>query len=174
MARSWSFAASVCVFGLVLSTIAANQQRTDKLLDKDFIAPAFTMSQAEVKASEMAESQANSPKVKAFAQRAAKDHTRLNEQLGQLAKDSKVAVLAGTEKTTKDMLDRLSKMKGADFDREYLKTIIDDHEKAMQIFETQSKYGTDTKLNAFAASTLPQLRDHLREAQKLLADINGK
>ena len=174
MARLLSSAVSVCVLGFVVSAVTANQQRTDKLVDKDFIAPAFTWGQADVKASELAESQANSPKVRDFAQRVVKDHTRLNEQLGTLAKDSKVAVLAGTGKDTKDMLDRLSKTKGMDFDREYLKTIIDDHEKAVQLFETQSKYGADTKLSAFATAALPQLRDHLTEGHMLLAKINGK
>jgi predicted outer membrane protein len=36
-------------------------------------------------------------------------------------------------------LDKLSKLSGADFDREFMNTMVQDHHEAIRVFETQSK-----------------------------------
>jgi putative membrane protein len=71
-------------------------------------------------------------------------------------------------------LDKLAKLSGADFDREYMKLQVADHDKAVALFEKQSKSGKDAELKAFAARTLPTLKEHQQMARQIHARINGK
>ena len=164
--------AFVASFVACVGVANARIQREEKPLDKEFLIKTVTCNQADLKASELVESRTSNAKVKDFAQKMAREHAKANQKLAEVAKDQKVAVLAGTEQQTKDLLDRLSKLQSPELDREYLKAMIDDNQKAINMFEWQTKQGTDTKLNAFASDALPQLRDHLKEAQKVAAEIN--
>jgi putative membrane protein len=67
-------------------------------------------------------------------------------------------------------MDRLSKLSGAEFDREYIKMDLKDHKKTIELFEKQARSGRDAELKAFAEKTLPTLREHHQMAR----DIAGK
>jgi putative membrane protein len=60
---------------------------------------------------------------------------------------------------------KLQSMKGADFDREYMKHMIADHKKDIAEFQKQAKSGKDADLKDFAARKLPTLQEHLKLAQ---------
>jgi putative membrane protein len=62
---------------------------------------------------------------------------------------------------------RLEGLSGAEFDRSFVKVMVDDHKKAVSSFESASKYLADSELKAFASKTLPTLRMHLEHAQRL-------
>jgi putative membrane protein len=68
----------------------------------------------------------------------------------------------------------LSKLQGADFDREYLKQIIDCHDKAVTLFEREAKTGTNADLKMVAGGTLPKIKEHLKEARALRDGLKGK
>jgi len=164
----------VLLLALTTTGGAALRQQETQPLDREFLVKTITCNHAEIKASELAESRATNPKVKEFAQMLVKDHKNLSERLAELAKDHKLAILAGTEKATKEMLDRLSNTGNDNFDKEYLKSVIEEHEKAIQMFDAQASRGSDSALKSFATNTLPSLRAHLTEAKKLSTDLAGK
>ena len=58
------------------------------------------------------------------------------------------------------MMDKLSKLSGAAFDREYIQGQIKDHEKTAALFESQMKNGQDARLKEFATTLLPSIRKH--------------
>jgi putative membrane protein len=64
---------------------------------------------------------------------------------------------------------KLSKLSGADFDREYVKAMVADHENDVTAFTSVSKGATDADVKAFATKTLPTLEMHF-EMIKSLAD----
>ncbi len=65
------------------------------------------------------------------------------------------------------MSGKLSGKTGAEFDRAFLKEAISHHEKDVALFEKESTSGSDPELKAFAAKTLPTLRQHLQTARSL-------
>jgi len=67
-------------------------------------------------------------------------------------------------------MERLSKLKGADFDHEYVTAMVADHEKDVAAFENAVKGGVDADVKAFAAKTLPTLKTHLQ----MIRDISSK
>jgi putative membrane protein len=138
-----------------------------KLVDGEFIKKAIVSGVAEVKISELAAKNATNADVKSLAQHLAKDHSKLNKDLMEQAEGLKVAVVTGLEKDRQEKYNQLSKLEGAEFDREYLRQMIEGHEASIKLFENQAKSGTHEKLRTLAAQTLPALRQHLKMAQNL-------
>jgi putative membrane protein len=64
-------------------------------------------------------------------------------------------------------LRKLSALTGEKFDKEYVKMMLKDHRKDVAAFEKEAGGGMDADLKAFAASTLPTLREHLQMIQRI-------
>jgi uncharacterized protein (DUF305 family) len=67
----------------------------------------------------------------------------------------------------KSSVNKLTKLSGAEFDREYVKAMVEDHEKDVKAFELQSQGGADEEVKNFAAKTLPVLQRHLQMAREM-------
>jgi len=67
---------------------------------------------------------------------------------------------------------KLKGLSGADFDREYTRMMVMDHEKAVAKFEKQARDGQDADLKAFAGRTAPTLRHHLDMSRQCLAKVD--
>jgi len=64
-------------------------------------------------------------------------------------------------------LDQLKAKTGKEFDQAYDKMQLQAHEDAVALFEAYSKNGENADLKAWAAKTLPHLKEHLAMARKL-------
>jgi predicted outer membrane protein len=58
------------------------------------------------------------------------------------------------------MMDKLTKLTGAAFDREYMQGQVKDHAKTAALFESQAKNGQDVRLKEYATTLLPSIRKH--------------
>ena len=146
--------AAVAAFGLIG---CANESKNSS----SFTTTAAQGGLTEVKLGNLALAKAQSADVKQFAEMMVADHTKANDDLKEVAAKKSVALPTEVSDEQKSMLDRLSKLSGADFDKEYVKAMVDDHEKDVKEFQTQSQSGTDADVKAFAARTLPTLQSHL-------------
>ena len=121
----------------------------------------------EVELGRLAAQQGMSEAVKQFGQRMVDDHTKANSELMTLASSKGITLpTALDEKHQKDVT-KLSGLSGADFDRAYMKMMVNDHNKDVKNFEKQSTRGADADLKAFAGKTLPTLQEHLQMARAL-------
>jgi putative membrane protein len=135
--------------------------------DTTFLKKAASGGIAEVELGQLAVERASNPDVKQFAQRMVSDHTKANSQLKQVAAEEHIRLpqaLTAKDKAIKDALARLS---GDDFDRAYMKDMVQDHRQDVAEFERESKSTQDPAVKGFAMQTLPTLRDHLKEAQRI-------
>ena len=121
---------------------------------------------AEVQLAQLAQKQAQSDQVKSLAQRIEQDHTTANNELKALAERRGVSLPTAPEAKHQAIMDRLSKLQGAAFDRAYARQMVADHKKDVAKFERAPNNLMDTDLKNFAAKTLPNLREHLRMAQE--------
>jgi predicted outer membrane protein len=71
------------------------------------------------------------------------------------------------DKKHQAVMDRLSKLSGAEFDREYMRAMVKDHSDAVEMFQRESTRGKDAEVKAWATSTLPTIQEHLRLAREL-------
>lgn len=62
---------------------------------------------------------------------------------------------------------QLSDKNGQDFDQEFLKQMVQDHQKAVDLYQDASSNARDSDVKSFAARNLPALRNHLERAQSL-------
>jgi putative membrane protein len=138
--------------------------------DRDFVTKAAQDGMAEVALGELAARQASNNEVKQFAQRMVDDHSKANNELKELASKKGIAFPSEVSAKQRASQDRMAKLSGADFDREYMRAMVKDHDSAVALFEKESRSGSDPELKAWAEKTLPVLREH----QKLARDLAGK
>ena len=142
--------------------------------DKAFIDEAGASGIAEVKLSELAVTQSGDPEVKDFARKMIDEHSLTNDKL--LAVCSGKVALPPREMSTaaKKRFAELSKIKGSKFDRAYLATMLDDHKKAVKLFEKEAAKGFDPDIRQFAGNTLPTLKHHLEMVLTLDRELRGR
>jgi putative membrane protein len=133
--------------------------------DREFVRKASEGGKAEVELGELATRKASSDAVKKFGQRMVDDHTKANEQLETLAGKEGVTPPTKPDAQQRREKGRLEKLSGGEFDREYMRLMVEDHTKDVDEFERESKDASDPGLRAFAADTLPTLKEHLSLAK---------
>ncbi len=140
--------------------------------DLAFMNSAAPGNMAEVELGKMASTKAASNDVKQFGQKMVEDHSKANDELKQIAAQKKVMLPPDVMPAHKQLMEKLSKLSGADFDKEYVAAMVVAHEKDVAAFENVSKTAADADVKAFATKTLPTLKMHL-EMIKAMADKMG-
>jgi putative membrane protein len=141
--------------------------------DRKFIEDAARGGMAEVQLGQLAAQKAQSSEVKQFGQKMVDDHSKANDQLKSIASSKSVTLPTDLDSSHKRDYDRLSKLSGAEFDREYMKHMVSDHKKDVSDFRKEAKSGKDTEVKNFASTTLPTLEQHLQMAQQADATVRS-
>jgi putative membrane protein len=136
--------------------------------DRKFIQQTAEKGLFEVQAAQLAAGKANDPQVKSFASMLVDHHTAANNELVQIANDRRVELAAAPPRALRRDIAKLGKLTGGEFDREFVREVgVKDHEKSIKDFEKASREVKDPQLKAWVDKTLPKLREHLAQAQKL-------
>ncbi|HEX2867735.1 MAG TPA: DUF4142 domain-containing protein [Ignavibacteriales bacterium] len=141
---------------------------------REFISDAASGGMMEVELGTMAVQNASSQEVKDFGRRMIDDHSRVNNELKSIAAEENVPVPATLKSENRDEVDKLSKLNGSDFDKEYIDMMVKDHEKDIKDFEDMAQNAQNSNLKAFAQKTLPTLRQHLKMAQDIQKNLENK
>lgn len=137
----------------------------------EFAQKAAVISKAEIELGEMALEKSSNDDVKKFAKRMVTDHTASSAKLKTVAGKENISLPQSLDTEHKATKQKLSALRGEEFDREYMKAMSNGHDKAVALFESASQ-STEVSpdLKQFASSTLPTLRDH----QKMAHTLHGK
>lgn len=158
--RKFGIYAILLTTGLILfgkAVIATNQD--------NFWSEAARGGMAEVRLGNLALQKSQNEEVRRFAQMMVDEHTASNNELMQLAAGKNVTLPTDLDRRHSGMMTKLNNLSGANFDREYMKSQVSDHEKMIKLFRKQSERGTDADAKAFAAKNLPNLQSHLQMAR---------
>src|SRR5256885_3678676 len=128
----------------------------------------------EVELGRLAVQRGSNPAVKSFGQSMIADHSRANDELKSIATKKGIALPSDMNSDQKAMMDKLSKLSGAEFDKEYMSDMVKDHEADAKEFENQANKGTDADIKAFAAKTLPIIQRHLQMARDVANQVTAK
>jgi len=137
--------------------------------ERKFMTEAAMGGIVEVEGGQLAAKKAMVPEVKAFGQRMVQDHGKANEELKRIASGKGVQLPAQLDRKHRGDLDRLAKLSGADFDREYMEHMVKDHKQDIAEFQKAAKDLKDADVKQFASSKLPTLEEHLRMAEQAAA-----
>ena len=127
----------------------------------------------EVKLGKVAAQGGESAEVKKFGDHMVTDHTKALHELNALADKKNWTFPIKMNAGHQAAYDRISKLSGKDFDREYMNRMEKDHEKTVALFELANQKATDTELKSFASKTLPTLRMHLDMARESNNKVKG-
>ena len=146
---------------LMVDTNTVNSTAVVSEDDKEFMTKAAQDGMAEVKLATMAKDKAQNADVKKFAQKMIEDHTKANAELKELANKKNIALPADVNENQKEMADELAKLSGKEFDEKYVEMMVAAHEKSVDLFQSEADDGKNADAKAFAAKTLPTLKEHL-------------
>lgn len=139
----------------------------EKPLDKEFLVAMHSCCNAMDRTIGLVERRASSNEVKEFAKKLKVDHDKLSKKLGETIKDKKIAAVAGLDKAVNEKIAALGKLEKAEFDKAFLKNVVEGHEKAIKMAENQKTNGKDKDITAFAEDLLTTLKEHLKKAKEL-------
>jgi putative membrane protein len=142
--------------------------------DAKFMKKAAEGSQAEAALGKLATERGGSDAVKKFGERMVADHGKANDELVKLAQDKGVTLPSSLEAKHKRLHARLAKLSGADFDREYMREMVRDHDADVKEFEREAKSAKDPDLKSWIGKTLPTLKEHQQQAREVNAGVSGK
>ena len=124
----------------------------------------------EVELGKLAASKAQNAEVKQFGQKMVTDHTKIGDDLKAVAAKKKATLPTEVNAKQKELIDKLSKLSGADFDKQYVDAMVDDHKEDESEFQKQADSGNDPDVKAFAARNLPTIKAHL----EMIKNIQSK
>lgn len=135
--------------------------------DEGFIRDAAMANLTEIELGRLAQRKARNADVRRFGQRMIDDHGKAQSELQSVARSIGVDVPQTLDSTHRDMVNQLERESDMNFDREFMRMMVEDHGKVVDKFDTQSRSARNTQVRDFATRTLPTLRDHLREAREI-------
>jgi putative membrane protein len=166
--------------------------------DRTFVNDQLSGGMAEVELGKMATMHAASQDVKDFARMMIDDHTKAGDQLKQVAMSNNITPQPEVDKKHQDLMDKLSKLQGPDFDKQYMSAMVDDHEgdvKDVRSRVDEDRSVTDRlkgnnpenpgaikpktsddrvtmSVNQWAANVLPTLEHHLDRAKQIKDNLD--
>lgn len=136
--------------------------------DRRFLEEEAAHNMYEMQVAQLAATRATDPSVKEFANKLVEDHTAAHNELTQLASQLGVDLPTEPSRGMRRDLDKMGKKSGAEFDREFVKTVgVKDHQKEIKRLQSASKDLKNSELKAWVDKTLPHLQQHLAAAEKL-------
>jgi len=142
--------------------------------DRTFMMDAAQGGMLEVQMGKLAQERGQSDAVKQFGKRLEADHSKANEQLMAIAQKNGVTLPTSLDKKHMGNVDKMNKGKAENFDRDFAKHMVDEHQKDIKKFKQIADKGDNAELKQFAAQTVPILEEHLAMARELSGKGNGK
>lgn len=133
----------------------------------DFAVKAAAGGMMEVQLGQIAQQKATNQRVKDFGAMMVKDHSAANDELKKLASSKNITLPTSVSNEQQKDIDDLNKKTGADFDKAYMKMMVNDHEKDIKDFEKAGNNLKDADVKSFAMKTLPTLQKHLDSAKAI-------
>jgi putative membrane protein len=141
--------------------------------DANFVKDAAQGGLMEVQLGKLAQEKAGNEKVKEFGKRMEQDHSKANDELKKIASDKGIQLSTDLDKKHKGKVDKLTKLSGADFDKQYMDTMVSDHKEDIKKFQREADQGKDADLKQFASQTLPTLKEHLQLAESTAQQVKS-
>lgn len=163
----------VVLIALCAITQARAQSNTSaSMSDKHFVSEALKGGMAEVQMGQLAEEKAESNDVKNFGRKMVEDHNKLGDQMKQVA--SQIGVTAPTSPTMLDQVEikKLSGLSGNDFDQEYIKVMVKDHEQDLKDFKKEADSGNSPSVKDAASQGADVISEHLSMIQQIAQSHN--
>jgi putative membrane protein len=141
-------------------------------IDKIFVKKTVAGNLADVQLGQLTLQKSNNDQVKKFAQKMIDDHTRMNEQMGEIAKLLHVEVPTEPSKKDKSLISKMQGLSGPAYDQAYLKDVVKEHKEDLSQLNMEVSNSQFLGVKNAASQTSKTISEHLEMAQKLAKDQN--
>lgn len=152
--------------------------------DVSFVRDVSDLNNQEIELSRLAAERSSNAEVKKFAQMTISDHTAAGDKLSSIVSQNSIdnSPKDRDVNKTNDLRAKLDQKQGADFDKAYIDTMIDGHDKLLSKLESRVDKDKNNKdavvpeksdnavtrsLNQWAADTYPTAKAHRDQAKSL-------
>ena len=156
----------------VKTDVANELDKLDATQNNEFIKTVAKDNKREIVIGKLASEKATSKEVKSYAKMLVSQHTEANKELLKIAEGKGVEIKDSVDEASENKLKELKDVKGKDFDKKFISGMIEDHEKDIEQFEKRAEKTKDAELKEWIEKTLPHLKHHLSEAQKIDSTLN--
>lgn len=158
------------ITALALTAALATPAFAQNKMDNDDISAMKQLAQAnlnEIASGKTAAEKAQSPDVKKFGQKMVDDHTKMLADLQALAKKKNVALPKDADMKDMAQMKVMEHKSGADFDKDYMEHMVQDHEKDLKDVQNIAAKAKDPQFKAAVQKAEPKIKEHLALAQRL-------
>lgn len=153
--------------------MAEDTQMEDQMTElSDFMTKAASGGMMEVELGRMAQEKAQSQEVKDFGQMMVNDHSKVNDQLKQLAQQKNIMLPDSMGEKHMEHVNELREKTGAEFDKAYMELMVEDHQEDVDTFQNAADNLQDAEVKSFASSTVTTLQQHLDRAKQINDKMN--
>ncbi|GHE43754.1 hypothetical protein GCM10017673_52360 [Streptosporangium violaceochromogenes] len=153
--------------GGVLAQPSLNEQ------DKKFLVQAHRSNLAEIASARLAEERSGDQTIRDIAQRLVTDHTKLDAKVRQVAERAGVPLPRKPSEKQTEVFDRLSALKGKEFDRAWLAAQMAGHRRTLANIDEELQAGSSSEVKDLASSAKPIVSGHLEALRKAAAAGGG-
>lgn len=142
--------------------------------ERNFVQDQLHDGMKEIQLGQLAARRAQNADVKEFGSMMVQDHTKAGAELKQIASRANVDLEAEeSREDARNAVEKLSDLRGAEFDREYIDMMVKDHEEAAEALQDQAENADHPDVKQWAASTLPRIKHHLERAQQIQKQLQN-
>ena len=156
--------------GAITDPAGADSASFDK---EKFLKDAAQGGMMEINLGKLGTQKGQDPAVKEFAQKLVTDHSKALDELKMIAEKKGITLPTEMAPKHQKMVDHLSSLSGAEFDKAFALHMVKDHKKDIAAFQKASRNHEDAEVSEFATKTLPTLQEHLRIAQQWVPQTNA-
>jgi putative membrane protein len=161
--------------GMANGTMDQQQQNgmnPNGMQDKDFVHSALEGGMAEVQLGQLAAQKGSSDDVKQFGQHMVDDHTKLGDQMKQVAQQLGVNPPKGLSKKDKQEVAKLNALSGTQFDNAYIEAMVKDHKKDSEDFKSEAEQGQNPAVKQVAQQGDQVIEQHLQMIDQIARNHN--
>jgi putative membrane protein len=156
----------------VLALLLASSAYAAEKPSQSFLKKAIQGNYAEVEMGKLAQQNGQSDNVKNFGEMLQSDHTAANEKALDAAKSMGVTPPDGPNAKQKADYEKMSKMSGPPFDREFATHMVADHQKDIAEYKKASK--SADAAGEYAKGNIAVLQKHLETAKSLASKRSSR
>jgi putative membrane protein len=134
--------------------------------EKAFIMKAANGGMTEVELGKIASEKGGSKEVKDFGSKMVTDHSKINDNLKEVAGKMNVTVPDKVNAMHKAKIAKMEKMSGPAFDKAYVNDMVKDHEMDIADFQKADKMVKNADLKKFIEDSIPTMQEHLDMIKK--------
>ena len=163
----------VALAAVPLAPIHAQGQISQLSQDSKLIFQMASSNIMEVRLGQMAQQKATNAAVKQFGQQMATDHTNLENQLTGLVSKNGTNFQPAMSKESQAEVSRLEKLSGAQFDQQYMTSMIQHHQQDISTLQSQSQSAKSAEARQMISASLPVLQQHLTLATQVGGQVGA-